>query len=778
MRCSPERDRLLLREESRRDLVSRTFQVRAETVDLQTRSVEATIATENPVEVYDWRRDEIVREVLLMDGAELAGQIVLLANHNRWSLDGVLGSIRQLRVEGDRLVGRLYFAEAAAEAERAWNMVRQGHLRDVSVGYRIGEAVEIPAGQTAALRGRQFNAGNRGLRVVTAWTPREGSLVPIGADAAAKIRQDLHSPRDQEPNMNPQLRAFLESLGLRREASEAEAKAFYAALSPADRARADAAAAESPEGGQRSDDGSQGARGPDGGRREGGATPPSLPGQAARQSAATEPARGDGQVQIPDPEMIAREAIAAERRRVQGLTALAGEDVPADLLRQAIDEGWDEARASREFLGAVRAERTQAVGPAIHSRSREADTTVRSLAANLALNHCGMVAERVINRPLTNGIGPIDRGRCIREQDIEAAVRLGALSAMDLVRLCAQADRGRWIMEPSEALRTAVSGGTLAYVFTTSLYARLLQGWETIGDTTIGWCDEEDVANFLTQEDISLSAASRLEELPRGDTAKHASLSDKRESYKIARYAKQFVVDEQDIIDDRLGAILRMPFEMGEAARRLRPDLVYSLLLENPSMTDGGAVFNATAVTSAGGHANLSTTALGSAGLKAAISAMVKQRLNRTTKNPGEQLNIRPRFLIVPAALEWEARALTASAALAKLFADSSDPWYSQLNLLAQEGLRTVVDDRIGAIGVFDPRAKVTRTGTDTNYFLTQGSSRGLRVAYLRGTGRAPAMRSFILDRGQYGLGWDVKLDIGAAFTEWMTWHKSTGASS
>jgi hypothetical protein len=37
-------------------------------------------------------------------------------------------------------------------------------------------------------------------------------------------------------------------------------------------------------------------------------------------------------------------------------------------------------------------------------------------------------------------------------------------------------------------------------------------------------------------------------------------------------------------------------------------------------------------------------------------------------------------------------------------------------------------------------------------------------------------MRSFVLDKGQWGLGWDINLDIGAAFMDYRGWYKSTGA--
>jgi len=78
---------------------------------------------------------------------------------------------------------------------------------------------------------------------------------------------------------------------------------------------------------------------------------------------------------------------------------------------------------------------------------------------------------------------------------------------------------------------------------------------------------------------------------------------------------------------------------------------------------------------------------------------------------------------------------------------------------------------------VTDPRSGSARTGLDTNWFLTSGADRGLRVAYRRGTGRQPALRSFTLDRGQWGLGWDINMDIGAAFLDFRTWYKSTGAA-
>ncbi|KKL67166.1 hypothetical protein LCGC14_2137710 [marine sediment metagenome] len=560
--------------------------------------------------------------------------------------------------------------------------------------------------------------------------------------------------------MNPTLRAYLETIGLRAGVSDDDAKAFHEKLTGTQLARADVL---------KEDERGLADFPP--------VTPPADP-------PATPPAdddRGDSPADDTNQtnEAAIREAVAKavlgerqqERQRVRQIHELAGDDTRKELRDQALVEGWTVERATAAFLKDLR-DRQSGVGPAIHVRDHATDCNVRSLAAGMLM---GQGLDPTKQR-LHNGQGSPRRVDALTEQDADRGEDLCALSAIDLVRECAMIDTGRYHRDPTEAMRAATSGATLSYVFTTNVYAKLLAGWETIGDTTVGWCDETDEPNFLQQEDISLQANARLQKLPPGDTAKHATASDTRETYKIARYAKQFVVDEQDIINDRLSAITRMPGEMGEAARDMRPELVYSLMLQNPTLVaDSGAVFNATAVTTAGGHANLGTVALSSDGLKAAITAMVKQRLNRTTTNPGRALLIRPKFLIVPAELEWTARALTASAALAKMFADTSDPWYSQLNLIAQEGIRVVVDDRIGAIGVMDPASEAVRTGLDTNWFLAAGGTKSIRVAYRRGTNRRPLLRSFVLDRGQWGVGWDINLDIGAAFMDYRVWYKSTG---
>jgi hypothetical protein len=158
------------------------------TLDNENRSFEVVGATEAPVEVYDWRRGELVKEILLMSGCEMPNgrQVPLLDSHMRWDTASVLGSFREMRAVKDQLIGRVFFA-TAPEAESPYIKAREGHLTDFSVGYRVIDSQWVPEGEKTAIQGRSFEGP---VSVVTRWRVKELSICPIGADEAAKARSE------------------------------------------------------------------------------------------------------------------------------------------------------------------------------------------------------------------------------------------------------------------------------------------------------------------------------------------------------------------------------------------------------------------------------------------------------------------------------------------------------------------------------------------------------------------------------------------------------------
>lgn len=167
------------------------------------RTAETVMTTENPAVVVDWSRWELIREVLLMDGVIMpeTKQIPLLDTHDSEEIADILGSVRNMRTEGDSLIGTVHFSSVA---EDAFIKVKEGHLTDVSVGYKVfsDSTIRIPKGEKAIVNGREFENNfndNLDLVIRTKWELLELSLVPIGADPSAKFRSRFGAKNKDEP---------------------------------------------------------------------------------------------------------------------------------------------------------------------------------------------------------------------------------------------------------------------------------------------------------------------------------------------------------------------------------------------------------------------------------------------------------------------------------------------------------------------------------------------------------------------------------------------------
>jgi len=452
-----------------------------------------------------------------------------------------------------------------------------------------------------------------------------------------------------------------------------------------------------------------------------------------------------------------RAAAAAEETRINEVRRICGEYEQPALVAQAIQEGWD---VQRTELQAMRNSRPR--GPGIHSHGRERDCTPDALiAAMLVRANLNPVTQRV--RYVEGSYIPFAAGDRPRlEQAAEMGYRYRDLSMIDLCRAAIQLDGRQVPTGRSELIRASLSGGTLNNIFTTTVGAQLLASYMAAPDTT-AWCREAEVPNFQTNERHLLGKAGALKKHPRGGKASHATRDAVKEEYKIARYSNQFMVDEQDFIDDAFGALLTMPEEMGEAARQLRPDLVYAILFANAALgADSIALFDAST------HNNLNTTAaLAAATLQAAITDMSTQTQN------GRCLDLIPAALLVPRGLKHTASALINSATLlAKGSTDATQ--VPTANPIQDDNLEMISDPRLDN-GVTDPSTEQVYSGSATTWYLVARNARHtIEVGYLRGTGRAPQLRTFLLDRGEWGMGWDINLDIGAKALDYRGLHKNT----
>lgn len=720
-----------------RDLVARSLHLRADSIDEKARSVEAVLATESRALVFDFQRFDVIEEILLARGAELPTQVPLLETHNRFSLDAVFGSVRELKIQGSQVTGRLFFAEGDERVDSAWNKVRQGHLTDVSAGYRAIEFVDIKPNTSARVAGTTYTAGERTLRITTRWKPREISLVAIGADEAAKIREDVRHPRQLENiPMNKHLREYLESLGLKRDATDEGAVNFMQLLEGEQRTRADSLRA--------------GESGPPNEEKTPAPPPP------AQQRGDKPPAPAAPSPPAVDVSAERQAGALTERKRIADLQELAADDVAPELVTRAIGEGWDTTRASGEFLKHIRDTRSPALGhgnaPAGHVRDHDVDCTERALCAG-ALLRCGLPA-------IDENASP--QLKQTQERAAEMGYQYRDMSMIDMCREAIRLSGQRLPHTREEQIRAAVSTGALSSIFSTVVNVQLMQSYLETEDSTVGWVRETDVPDFKTNTRVLLGRSADLKHLPRGATADHTTRGAVQEEYKVFSYANQFRIDRQDIIDDRMNALQTMPMEMGAAARRLRPELVYYILLANAALgADSVALFHTAT------HGNLGTgNALTASTLQVGLTAMAKQRQD------GKNLNLQAKFLLVPQDLQFTAAILLKSAE--RVISASSGGTFNPLINLNID-LRS--DNRLGVAGVTDPITGTAQVGTATNWFLIASPSQAptVEVGYLAGTGRVPLIRSFTLDKGAYGIGWDIVFDIGAKALDFRGMFKATG---
>jgi hypothetical protein len=278
----------------------------------------------------------------------------------------------------------------------------------------------------------------------------------------------------------------------------------------------------------------------------------------------------------------------------------------------------------------------------------------------------------------------------------------------------------------------------------------VMQGFATYADSTVGWVSEADWTDFRMNQPFQVDLQSGLKLHTRGVTAQDIQLQDVGETYAVKRYTGKFVVDEMDIIDDRFGANQMMPAMLGRAAAELRPDLVYALLMANANLSDSTALF-------AAGRNNVVTgTTLSVAGLTSAENRLALQTILDNTGRP-KSLNLRAGWLIVPRTLRQQAKRITGSAN------NNNGSTTDTPEMNPHQGEYQYRSDARLDNGVINPLTNNLVAGSaSTHYVIEETGQHGVQVGYRQGTGRAPSIRSHVLNNpGQWGLAWDVLYDLG-----------------
>lgn len=154
--------------------------VRPDSINIDERTIEVIWTTGARGKRWSWSIGEYQEELEVTDSAlrmeRLNNGAPFLNTHGQWDLDDVIGVVERAWIENGQGHAIIRFSNRE-EVDPIFRDVRDGILRNISVGYIVHRYVLVEDGEDATPVYRAVD-----------WEPTELSLVPIGFDDGAKVR--------------------------------------------------------------------------------------------------------------------------------------------------------------------------------------------------------------------------------------------------------------------------------------------------------------------------------------------------------------------------------------------------------------------------------------------------------------------------------------------------------------------------------------------------------------------------------------------------------------
>lgn len=318
--------------------------------------------------------------------------------------------------------------------------------------------------------------------------------------------------------------------------------------------------------------------------------------------------------------------------------------------------------------------------------SRDAADTFREKMENALLVRCdtrGMKPEHIQLGREFAGLSLLEMAR---EYLRFAGVKTSGLSKTDVARIALQGQFGAQEHFAGGLMTSSDFPNILANVANKTLR----QAYEAAPQTFKPWCRQTTLPDFKPVNRTQLSDVPTLLPINEHGEFKRVSVSDGKETYQLTTYGEIVGITRKTIINDDLSALSRIPAGMGQAAATLESDTVYAVLTANAAMNDAIALFHAS-------HSNLNTAnALADAGL-----GVLRKNFRLQTAPKGTVLNLTPKFILAPAALEQTLLRLIASVLYPAVYTNAIPEWIRSLT--------PVIDPRLDAnsttawYGIADP---------------------------------------------------------------------------
>lgn len=610
-------------------------------VDYSSGVSDVVIATENPVRRYDEDRGYVVNEVLLMEGVVLRAnqsQIPIVDSHNDTTVRNIFGSIRGLQVINGELHGTPSFA-SDPDSQVICQRMNEGHITDFSITALPMESLFIPHGQSYTTQRGQTIDGPAIIH--TRWQPHNASICATGADELSTVRRSYTDLVRKVKRMDEALLSQLTAMGLPDGIVDPSQILAWVIGKLGTGAAAVAEPAEPVE------------------NMEGDPKPDEV---KKVENMDGDPTEEDKKKDVVEAVARALRVDAKRRKEIQSLcTAHKIERSFADSL---CDDGVDLNTARAKVLERMASKPVGQTTERVSVAESSDDKLFAAARDGLIMRTLRASGSRqTIERPAA-GHEDFKNMKLSRMAEFYAErmgcdVRRMASKDVALVAMGHPGSLNRFRIQRDVNHTT----GSFTSLLLDAANKTLLAGYEEAPYTWSNWArDAGTTTDFKNLNRIRFSEMGTPEMVPEGKEYRSATMSDSKETYAINKYGSIFTISWETVVNDDLDAISRIPAMQGAACRRLQNQAIYGVLTANAAMADTGALFNATAQTTAGGHANL-VTGTAATPTVATLNAAYLSMMTKKGLRSDVILNIQPAFLIVPAALGATALQLVGSIA-------------------------------------------------------------------------------------------------------------------
>ena len=444
-----------------------------------------------------------------------------------------------------------------------------------------------------------------------------------------------------------------------------------------------------------------------------------------------------------DVKAIAAEAVKVERERVAMIKAVCNGEF-ADIEAQAIAEGWDKNQVNEAVLAAFR--KKQPVADVNITIKKEKSMNAKHIEAALSLRA---------------GIDGDSLAKSMGEETVEAAAKDADMPLAGILAECMKLE-GMSVPRSFDnaAIKAAFSTVSLPGILSNVAQKKLLQAYQAQPIIATKLCTTADLSDFKENQRYRLTDIGDLKPVGADGEIKDGSVAEEAAVNQLDTYAKKFCLTRKMIINDDLGAFLKVPTAMGNRAARLVDQLFFKRLMANPTMTDGKSLFCAP-------HKNQLTganSALSADSLKKAIQLFLNQ-----TDRDGQPINVEPSILLVPTALKFLAQELTQGRALI-MSGGAENTVRPAINVLADEGL-SVVSSPYLSNTKYDG-------ASDASWYLfgKPGTVDTFEIGYLKGK-RTPTVERGDLDFNVLGIWFRVFFDVGIREQDHRGMVRAVGAA-